>query len=448
MFKREALKELNKWKKSPNRKPLVLRGARQVGKTSLVNMFSEEFENYIYLNLENKKELELFDKELPIDELLNTIFFIKKKRKKAGTILIFIDEIQNSPKAVALLRYFYEETPEIFIIAAGSLLETLMDKKINFPVGRVEYLKLQACSFVEFLGACGETLSLELVQKDKFPEYGHDKLMSLFHKYTLIGGMPEVVQNYSQNKDVLALNKIYRSLIISYLDDSEKYARNDAMSKVISHTIEKAFANAGQRIKFQHFGNSNYRSREVGEAFRTLEKAMLLQLVYPANNTELPINANLRKSPRLQVLDTGLLNYSAGIQEEIFGSKELDSVYEGTVSEHIVGQELLTLDYSPLNKLTFWTRENKNSNSEIDYIYRYKGKVFPIEVKRGKSGRLRSLHEFIDRAKHNYAIRVYSGKLSIDKVKTIKGKEYFLLNLPFYLLSRLEHYIEQLISSN
>ena len=400
------------------------------------------------LNLENKKELELFNEQLPINELLDTIFFLKKKKKKAGKILIFIDEIQNSPKAVALLRYFYEELPEVFVVAAVSLLETLIDKKINFPVGRVEYLRLQPCSFVEFLGACNETLSLELLEKEDFPEYGHDKLLSLFYKYTLIGGMPEVVQNYSINKDVVALNKIYDSLIISYLDDSEKYARNDAMSKVISHTIEKAFSNAGQRIKFQHFGNSNYRSREVGEAFRTLEKAMLLQLIYPASDTELPINANLRKSPRLQVLDTGLLNYSAGIQQEVFGTKQLSSVYEGAVSEHIVGQELLTLHFSPLKKLNFWTRENKNSNSEIDFIYQYKGKVFPIEVKTGKSGRLRSLHEFMDRAKHNYAIRIYSGKLSIDKVKTIKGKEYFLLNLPFYLLNKLEHYIEQLTMNN
>lgn len=447
MFEREALKELRIWKNRISRKPLVLRGARQVGKTSLIDMFSREFENYIYLNLENKKELELFEEQIPIHELLDTIFFLKEKKKKAGKILIFIDEIQNSPKAVALLRYFYEELPDIFIVAAGSLLETLIDKKINFPVGRVEYLRLQPCSFVEFLGACKETLSLELLEKEEFPEYGHDKLLSLFYKYTLIGGMPEVVQNYSINKDVVALSKIYDSLIISYLDDAEKYARNDAMSKVISHTIEKAFSNAGQRIKFQYFGNSNYRSREVGEAFRTLEKAMLVQLIYPASDTELPINANLRKSPRLQVLDTGLLNYSAGIQQEVFGTKQLSSVYEGTVSEHIVGQELLTLHFSPLKKLTFWTRENKNSNSEIDFIYQYKGKVFPIEVKTGKSGRLRSLHEFMDRAKHNYAIRVYSGKLSIDKVKTIKGKEYFLLNLPFYLLNKLEHYIEQLTNS-
>jgi len=445
-FRRNALKELVNWSKKTNRKPLVLRGARQVGKTTLVNIFANDFENYLYLNLEKSTEFELFEKQMSVDILLEAVFFIKNKSPKKGKTLIFIDEIQNSPNAVAFLRYFYEDAPELYVIAAGSLLETLMDNTINFPVGRVEYLRIHPVSFVEYLDAINEEKSIKLLHKEQFPEYGHEKLLSLFYNYTLIGGMPEVVQNYRENHDLLALNKIYDSLVVSYLDDTEKYARNDTMTHVLRHTIEKSFPNAGRRIKFQHFGNSNYRSREVGQAFRALEKAMLLQLVYPATNVDLPINIDYKKSPKLQVLDTGLLNYFSGIQQDVFGTKQLSGVHEGIVSEHIVGQELLTLKYSPLYKLNFWTREKKDANSEVDYIYQYKNLVFPIEVKTGKSGRLRSLHEYIDRSPHKFAIRIYSGLLSIDKAKTISGKEYFLLNLPFYLINRIEYYVAKLIN--
>ncbi|NOZ33835.1 MAG: ATP-binding protein [Chlorobi bacterium] len=445
MFRRNALNKLIEWSQSQNRKPLVLRGARQVGKTTLVNIFAKQFDNYLYLNLEKPQELKLFKDIVSVDSLLEAIFYVKDKTRKKGKTLIFIDEIQNSSEAVAFLRYFYEDAPELFVISAGSLLETLIDKKINFPVGRVEYLKLHPVSFTEFLEAVNELQSLELLKKEKFPEYGHDKLLLLFHKYTFIGGMPEVVQSYSANRDLKVIEKIYDSLLTAYLDDVEKYARNNTMAQIISHTIEKSFSKAGHRIKFQNFGDSNYRSREVGEAFRTIEKAMILQLIYPVTNTELPININYKKSPRLQVLDTGLLNYFAGLREEIFGTNQLSDIQEGLILEHIVGQELLALNNSPLHKLNFWSREKKDTNSEVDFVYSYKNKLFPIEVKKGKTGRLRSLHEFIYRSPHKYAVRVYSGKLSIDNEKTVHGTEYKLLNLPFYLINRIEYYIDMLI---
>lgn len=445
MFERKALNELRKWKKRNNRKPLVLRGARQVGKTTLVTIFSKEFDNYLYLNLEKKAEADLFTQQRPINELLESLFFIKQKRKKPGTTLIFIDEIQNSPQAVALLRYFYEETPELYVISAGSLLETLIDKQINFPVGRVEYMRLHPVSFIEFLEAMGENQSRELIEKIPFPEYGHSKLLTLFYKYTLIGGMPEIIENYRKNKDLVSISTIYESLITGYLDDTEKYARNNTLRKVLQHTIEKSFPNAGLRIKFQNFGNSNYRSREVGEAFRTLEKAMLLQLIYPIVNTELPIISNQKKSPRLQVLDTGLLNYSSGLRDDIIGTNQLSDIRQGLIAKHIVGQELISLTHSPLYKLFFWTREKKTSNSEIDFVYQYKNKLFPIEVKKGESGRLRSLHEFVERAPHHFAIRIYSGKFSIEYAKTVYGKPFILLNLPFYLISQIEKYIDMML---
>ena len=193
MFKRKILDELNKWKDKSDRKPLVIRGARQVGKTTVVNLFSKQFDKYIYLNLENSEDREIFENNLSFDKLLEAIFFLKNVKKNSGTILIFIDEIQNVSNAVTQLRYFYENAKDLFVISAGSLLETLLDKNINFPVGRVEYLVLKPLSFEEFLLAIGETPAVEMLNTIPLPDFAHKKLLGLFHRFVLIGGMPEVV---------------------------------------------------------------------------------------------------------------------------------------------------------------------------------------------------------------------------------------------------------------
>ncbi len=437
MFTRTILEELTRWAAKPDRKPLVLRGARQVGKTTVVKIFSRHFHNFISLNLELKRDRELFEKNYTADELLTAIHFYKNI-PRGGRTLVFIDEIQTSPEAVAMLRYFYEETPAIFVIAAGSLLESLMDSHISFPVGRVEYLKIHPCSFIEFLGAIGETQSLEFVQMLDVPDYAHDKLSGLFRLYTLTGGMPEIVAHYAAHRDLTALRSIYEGLITSYLDDVEKYAGNATMTNIMRHTIKQSLIAAGSRITFQGFGHSNYKSREVGEAFRTLEKTMLLQLAYPTFATSLPIRPNIKKSPKLQVLDTGLINFAAGLQGDVFGSKNIDDVYEGKIAEHIAGQELMSLVASPLYALNFWTRDGNNSNAEVDFVWKHGDLLLPIEVKSGATGRLRSLHQFIDRAPHHYAVRIYSGKFSVEKSKTIAGTQFVLMNLPFYLISRLD----------
>jgi len=173
----------------------------------------------------------------------------------------------------------------------------------------------------------------------------------------------------------------------------------------------------------------------------------LMQLVYPVTSEKIPILPDLKRTPKLQLLDTGLVNYFAGIQKQVFNSDDIADIYEGKISEHIVGQEILASKLSPLYKLNFWTKEKKESNAELDFIYLHNGLVIPIEVKKGASGRLRSLHQFIDISKHPFAVRVYSGKLSIDYEKTVGGKSYYLLNLPFYLACKLESYIDWFINS-
>ncbi len=442
MFKRELLNELEKWRLNESRKPLVIRGARQVGKTTLVNQFAEQYEQYIYLNLELLEDREPFEKFTNIENLITTLFFLKNKTlTKKNKTLLFIDEIQEVPKALNILRYFYELAPEISVIAAGSMLETLFDKNISFPIGRVEYKVIRPVSFPEFLSAIDETTALEALNKIPIPEFAQKKLLSLFHTYALIGGMPEIVQHYSIHKDLVTMAPIYDSLISGYLDDVEKYARSNAQIHHIRHCIQSSFSQAGKRIKFEGFGNSSYKSREMGESLRTLEKALLLQLIYPCTSATTPIIPDIKKSPRLQILDTGLLNYFVGIQKDIIGTSDLNSIYQGTMIEHLVGQEILAFQFNALSSLHFWVREKKESTAEVDYLFQYDGLIIPIEVKSGKEGSLKSLHSFMDIAPHEIAVRLYAGELNISDVTTQKGKKFKLLNLPYYLSTQIEKYI-------
>jgi predicted AAA+ superfamily ATPase len=449
MFRRQLLWELEKWRQNMPRKPLVIRGARQVGKTTLVNQFAKQYEQYIYVNLELSEDKQPFENFTSIETLINTLFFLKNKIvAKKSTTLIFIDEIQEVPKALNILRYFFELAPEISVIAAGSMLETLFDKNISFPIGRVEYKVIRPVSFPEFLSAIDETTALEQLTQVPVAEFAQTKLLSLFHTYALIGGMPEIVQQYATHKDLVTLGPVYDSLISGYMDDVEKYAKSNAQILHVRHCIKNSFAQAGKRIKFEGFGNSAYKSREMGESLRTLEKALLLQLVYPCTTATLPMVPDIKKSPRLQILDTGLLNYFVGIQKEIIGTDDLNTIYQGTLIEHLIGQEILSFQYNALSALHFWVREKKESTAEVDYLFQYDGLVIPIEVKAGKEGTLKSLHSYMDIAPHKMAIRFYAGVLKITDAITQNGKQYQILNLPYYLGSQIEKYIAWFMQIN
>lgn len=441
MFKRAIYNQLIDWKKRKNRKPLVLRGARQVGKTTLVEQFSNEFKQYIYLNLENINDKKIFDDNKQFETVVDAIFFQSNSIKKEKETLIFIDEIQSSPNAIKMLRYFYEKTPEYFVIAAGSLLETVIDNKINFPVGRVEYLLLRPVSFVEYLYALDDHSSIDSLDIIPLPKYAHNKINDLFKIYTLIGGMPEVVASYIENQDLTLIKKIHENLLISIIDDVEKYSISSTNANVIRHVIRNSFPNVNCRIKFQGFGNSNYKSREVGETFRLLEKTFLLNLVYPITEISLPLIPNKRKSPRLNLLDTGMANFANQIQMEIFNSNNIGEAYKGKIAEHIIGQELISGNYSPFAQNYFWVREKKQSNAEIDYLLIYQDEIIPIEVKSGSIGKLKSLHQFIDSSKNKLAVRFYDGKVNITKTKTINGNKFTLIDLPHFLAGKINNYL-------
>jgi len=442
MFDRIIINNLLAWKDSPYRKPLVIRGARQVGKTTVIHQFAKKFNQYIYLNLENKEDKIIFQNKSSIQEIVDTLFFTKDKIQNISNTLIFIDEIQEMPEAVSSLRYFYEEYPQYHVIAAGSLLEAVFDTQTNFPVGRVEYRVLYPFSFVEFLMACGETQALEQYHKIPVAVFAHEKLLKFFHAYTLIGGMPEVIKRYVEQRDLVALKTIYESLLLGYIDDAEKYARNHTKALIMRHAIPACFREAGSRIKFHGFGSSVYGSREMGETLRTLEKAKLIMLIYPTTQTHLPYMPDVKKSPRLQVLDTGMLNYFAGVQKDVFASHDLTDVYNGRIIEHVVGQELAANNDNLVRNLLFWVREKEGTSSELDFLFVENGNAIPVEVKSGKAGTLRSLHQYIDSSGNKLAIRLYSGQFQIDQLKTIKGTPFTLLNLPYYLAGNLQKYIQ------
>ena len=446
---RKLISQLKKWANSKNRKPLILRGARQVGKTTAVNIFSKQFDQYIYLNLEKPDDADLFGRNLKVKELLQAIFLYKNITQKKGKLLLFIDEIQNSPEAISILRYFYEEFPGIFVIAAGSLFEVMLEtKQISFPVGRVQFFFMYPLVFEEFLDAIGEKTALDLLSTVPLPEFGYPKLFKLFHTYTLIGGMPEVVDEFRKTENISELNPIFQSLLTSYIDDASKYARNETMRNIIKHCIEGAPLEAGKRISFAGFGSSHYRSREVGEALKNLERAMLLYLLYPTKNTKIPIMTDKKKSPRLQFFDTGILNYSNGLQGHFFKFNDLHSFYKGIIAEHIVGQELLASDATSPRKPAFWVREKKQSRAEVDFVFQFDKYIVPLEIKAGKSGTLRSLHQFVNLCDHKYAVRMYSGPISIEKAKTPEGKFYYLLSLPYFLTGKIKNYVEWLLENS
>lgn len=445
-FHRESLKYLENWRFKKDRKPLVIRGARQVGKTTLVEMFAKNFRQFISLNLELTEDKKIFEDKRNFAEVLEALYFTKNANKTEPDTLIFIDEIQYSPSAIKYLRYFFEEREDIAVITAGSLLETLIDKEISYPVGRVEFLALRPFSFREFLKAMGEEKALKAIETIPFPDYAKEKLNSLFSRYSLIGGMPEVLKSYAENGDLIKVNEIIKDLVLSYKTDVEKYARNETVNRILRHIIDNAFYFAGERITFNRFGNSDYRSREVSECFRILEKTMLLKLLYPTSSIRLPLLPNTNRSPKLLLLDSGLVNFISGIDKEVYNAKELTDVYKGKIAEHIVGQELLSQELHPDDSLTFWVRNKKQADAELDYLLVHNGKVIPVEVKSGSAGRLRSLHQFINLSEESdrlvCAVRIYSGDLLIKKERTINSKEFLLLNLPFYLIDKICEYIE------
>ncbi len=444
MFKRIIEKELECWSTDKYRKPLVLRGARQVGKTTIVNRFANKFDNYLPVNLEKSDAVKLFESTDDVKKILPLLFLYCNITRLDGSTLLFIDEIQNSPHTVSLLRFFYEEMPEIHVIAAGSLLETILNKHISLPVGRVQYMALHPCSFIEFLNAIGEERFIEPISNAELPDVFHNQTNELFHRYSLIGGMPEAIARYAIERDFTVLDKVYNALVNAYKSDVEKYAKNNTQGAVIRYILEEGWSFSGETITLGGFGGSPYKARETGEAFRMLEKAMLLELVYPLTSALMPMISDLKKAPKLFWLDAGLVNYIANIRKEYVTSGDLIDTWKGKAAEQIVAQELKVLSTEVGARRNFWIRAKRGSTAEVDLVYLFDGMIIPIEVKNSHNSHLKSLHQFMDETSHGIGIRVWSGKYSIDEVKTQNSKVFRLVNLPFYMISALPDILKKM----
>lgn len=447
-FKRQVTDRLLVWKKQTDRKPLMIRGARQVGKTTLVQEFARtHFKHIIILNLERVADLAYFQRFDHAPTLVDALFLDRNLSvEQRRETLLFIDEIQESPKAIAMLRYFYEDLPDLPVIAAGSLLEHAMNRVPNIPVGRVGYVFLHPLNFPEFLAAKGHQTALDQLDHLPVSAHAHPTLLRLFHEYAIIGGMPEVVQTFLKREQLTDLPPVYEQIWGTYKDDVAKYANNDTEARVLKHVIRTAHTAIDQRIKFENFGRSNYRSREVGEALRNLDDARVIQLIYPTTDVTPPLMPDIRKSPRLLFLDTGLLNYELGIQSQMLSMSDLSMAYKGALIPHLIMQEVLSLESMSWHKPLFWVREKAQTSAEVDLVVVHQGRAVPVEIKSGKAGTLRSLHEFIERVDHPYAVRMYAGEFKVEQHVTPRArKPYLLLNLPYYLGTKLRDCLDYLV---
>jgi len=444
---RMALDKLLEWKNRNARKPLILRGARQVGKTTLIHQFSKHFKQYIYLNLEKPAHKRYFQTIESVQDIIAAIYLQEELTEDHTDTLLFIDEIQESPEAIAMLRYFYEEMPDLPVIAAGSLLEMALREVKSFPVGRIQYMYLFPLNFREFLRATGKRSALAAFETIPLPSIAHQVLMDNFHLYALLGGMPEVLKQYIQTGNMSGLHEVYEGIWSTYRSDVQKYAGSETERKVIFHLMNTAHNFLDERVTFQHFGNSSYRSREVGEAFRSLDDAKVIQLIHPTTDVEIPARTDLKKKPRMQFLDIGLVNNALNIQHELVGIKDLSNAHRGALIPQIVTQELISKNIYSFKKPHFWVREKSQSSAEVDLVISYKNYLIPVEIKSGKVGKLRSLHQFIEQCPHHFAIRLYAGKMEITLAKTPGGKPFKLLNLPYFLGMFLPEYIQWFVEN-
>ncbi len=441
---RNIEKDLLEWKDSIPRKPLILRGARQVGKTFIVNEFSKHFPHFIGLNLERPRERELFTNFNTGNQLYERILLYKGLHANIEETLLFIDEIQHSAEAIRSLRYFYEDINPLRVIAAGSLLEVFSKKEgFSFPTGRVRNIFMFPVNFLEYLAyrngpLAQKLLSLETTDKTDL----HDILLREFNEYAFIGGMPEALALYCETGLYSRVREVYDSIFQGYVEDVEKYS-SLARAKYLSYIIGRAPLYAGESITYEKFGESAYKSREMKEAFDTLENALLLYRSRPSFSMRIPIIEKMLRSPKLFFLDTGLVNFRVGFKEFFTDRGSLDQIYQGRIAEQVVAQEIVSYS-SQKPRLNFWIKEK--GEAEIDFLYPCKDLLIPIEVKSGTLGKLKSLFLYMERSEHPYALRVYSGENRIDEIRLPSGKVFYLQSLPFYFLPRLDDVLTRLIS--
>jgi Predicted ATPase (AAA+ superfamily) len=456
-LKRKQLNFLDSWLKSPDRKPLVIRGARQVGKSTLVRLFAaQQTRPLAEVNLERFPELDRVFNTMDVRHIVDQIEALPNIAPLSSDSILFLDEIQNAPNAVAALRYFYEDMKPLPVISAGSLLEfVLSDHRFPMPVGRIQYLHMGPMTFREFLDALGESaLAGAIGSYAPGKELGsivHGRLLKLLRAYYFVGGMPEAVAVYARNRKFSEITAVHTSLIDTYRDDFPKYAGSRNLTRMLG-IFNFAARNVGSKVKYSSISKDE-RSETLRQDIELLCLARVISKVIHTNASGLPLQADLNeKAYKLLFLDVGLMNAISGLSwDALSRMDDIELINKGAVAEQFVGQHLQALSAdSPNRELTYWLREGKSSNAEIDFVTAFDGQIVPVEVKSGGRGRLKSLHQFMGEKKLPLAVRFDANLPSEQTVETVIRKEgrevkvrYRLLSLPLYLVERMRDVVRE-----
>jgi predicted AAA+ superfamily ATPase len=302
---------------------------------------------------------------------------------------------------------------------------------------------LPPLTFSEFLDSGEDLAAREAFRETPVPQYAYEKLLRMFHLYSLTGGMPEIVMSVREFPEMTNLNPIYEKILVdlSLLVAQESSTKKTALLN--EEVLQNVFPFAASRILFNNFGNVGAGSREIARSMRFLARMMVVQLFYPTVSSLENALPKKNLSPRLHISDTGLVNYFSGIQHALFFSQDMNAVFHGQIARQVVGQELVTC--SGRAELVFWTRNKSQSTAEVDFVLPFQGYQIPVVVRSGEPGRLRSLHMFLEEAPHPFAVRLHSGYISVGQHQTFRGKRYYLLNLPYFLSSRIAEHLNGFI---
>lgn len=440
-MERELFSYLRRWQKKTLHMPILLRGARQVGKTFLVEKFGKTcFENMVAINFELEPEYLSCFETLKPSEILTKVQVVGQEKITPGSTLFFLDEIQACPNAIMALRYFKEKMPELHVIGAGSLLEfALSEKGMKMPVGRVQYLYLKPLSFREYLKVSGNDQLIEFLSsvtiESAVPEAIHQQALKLVREYMVVGGMPSAVKSYLNDPSSLDCQEMQTALLRTYSDDFGKYAPT-SQHKYLKKVYDRTPGLVGNQIKFVNI-SPDMDSRYLKKSIAGLAKA---GVIFPVNATSasgLPLLTHVNeKYFKLLFLDVGLLKRATKLDVDLLLNEDLLLLNRGAIAEQFVGQELLA--YQEPNdepQLYYWTRSAKNSTAEVDYVININSKIVPIEVKAGKTGSLRSLQLLIKEKKLPLGVRISARELNLH------GN---ILSIPFYLIDQLPRLIAYL----
>ncbi len=451
---RRALDHLAYWKDRASRRPLVLRGARQVGKSTLVRLFAEQsFDHLVTIDFErDPRDATLFASADPA-ALLPRLEVRAGARIVPGRTLLFLDEVQAAPDALRALRYLHEERPDLHVIAAGSLLDlTLAEAQVPFPVGRVEFLHLGPMSLDEFLLGTGERSMAEwlgtLRPGDSLPEALHARAMELLRAYLVIGGMPEVVATWAKTRSLLECELVKQSLLSTFEADFAKYGPRVDLRR-LSKMFRAAPRFVGQRFKYAHVDRDD-RAAPLARALDQLVAARVVHRVRASSGNGVPLAAEADdRRFKVLFLDVGLLGRALGLDlREIDQADDVVAIHAGAIAEQHVGQHLLSAREPHEDpELYFWARELRSSTAEVDYLTLDGTQVIPVEVKSGVTGRLKSLHAFVREKGARLAVRLDRRPPSVtDAVTSLPDGHnvpFRLVSLPLYLAGHVGRIVRE-----